>query len=86
MTKGHEPHGTFLSRPRLQDCNIYKSCNWEIPKVLVVLWCSVGMKVTLRAELVVSASIITLALVLPICISWKSLCHLTPDQVPGWEL
>lgn len=86
MTKKHKAHGTFLSRPRSQDSNIYKSCNWEIHKVLAVLWCDVGVKLTLRAELVVSAPIIALALVLPICISWKSLCHLTPDQVQGWEL
>lgn len=86
MTKGHKARGTFLSRPRLQDCIIYKSCNWEIPKFLAVLCCSAGMKLTLTAVLVMSASIITLDLVLPVCISCKSLCHLTPDQVPGWEL
>lgn len=72
MTKGHKARSTFLSRPGLQDCNIYKSCNWEIAKILAVLWCNVGTELILRAELVVSASRITLAFVLPICISWKS--------------
>lgn len=86
ITKDQKTHGTFLSRPRLQVCNVSKSYNWEIPKVLALLWCDVSVNLTLRAEVVVSASIVTLVLVLPICISWKSLHHLTPNQVPGWEL